>query len=143
LWGVGFHNFIIWNPPDLYFPPAVAVSLDGQRILSGGRDGHLFLWSRKSGRLLCQRSGAHAGGVRAVAFSGDGKRLVSCGNDGAVRWWAANGHAVTPRHQWHAWPALPGDRVAAMSALSADKTFSKVVVGDGDGNVFFLRVMRI
>jgi WD40 repeat protein len=128
LWGVGFHNFIIWNPPDLYFPPAVAVSLDGQRILSGGRDGHLFLWSRKSGRLLCQRSGAHAGGVRAVAFSGDGKRLVSCGNDGAVRWWAANGHAVTPRHQWHAWP---------------DKTFSKVVVGDGDGNVFFLRVMRI
>ena len=60
-----------------------------------------------------------------------------------VRWWAANGHAITAKHQWHAWPAQRGDKVSAMTAIAVDKTFTKVLAGDAGGNAYFLRAMRI
>ncbi len=65
---------------------AVAWSLDGTTLISGGSDGMLRWWDRQSGE--CLRAGrAHQGTVQQLQVSPDGSRLASCGDDGAINIW--------------------------------------------------------
>jgi serine/threonine protein kinase len=65
---------------------SVAVSRDGQRILSGGQDAKLRLWDLESGQLLQIMSG-HRGVIYSLAFSADGSRALSAGGDNMARLW--------------------------------------------------------
>jgi WD40 repeat protein len=68
----------------------LALSPDGTRLLSGGRnDGGDFtvrLWDVASGKQLACFEG-HTGYMRGVAFAPDGKRAVSVSQDGTIRLW--------------------------------------------------------
>ena len=65
---------------------AVAVTPDGQRIVSGGADGTVRVWDLASGRLEHTLQG-HSDWVVAVAVTPDGRRIVSGGHDKTVRVW--------------------------------------------------------
>jgi WD40 repeat protein len=63
---------------------AIAVSLDGQRIVSGGYDGTLRLWHLAEGES-CQ-VGEHESEITAVAFAPERKAIIS-GSRYALRFW--------------------------------------------------------
>jgi WD40 repeat protein/serine/threonine protein kinase len=63
---------------------SVAVSPDGQRLITGSADGTARVWDAKNGRALpllfqhdAEVTAGHDAGVRAVAISRDGKLLVT------------------------------------------------------------------
>jgi WD domain, G-beta repeat len=62
----------------------VAFSPDGTRIVSGGEDGSVRLWTLE-GKPAAEPFKGHEGQVNSVAFSPDGTRIVSGGLDGSVR----------------------------------------------------------
>ncbi|MHC4155436.1 MAG: protein kinase domain-containing protein, partial [Planctomycetota bacterium] len=64
----------------------VAVSPDGKRIVSAGRDKTIKLWDAATGAELMTLRG-HEGHVSSVSFSPDGERIVSCSEDKSVRVW--------------------------------------------------------
>ncbi len=67
----------------------IAVSPDGSRIASGGRDGVLRIWDANTGLPVAGPLTGHEGAVLGMAFSHDGLRIVSAGSDGHVRLWDA------------------------------------------------------
>jgi hypothetical protein len=89
----------------------VAVTPDGQQIVTGGGDGTAKLWDAASGELRCTLKG-HTGSILSGAVTPDGRRVVTGSEDGTTRLWDAisgrellvlNGHggsvwavAVTP-----------------------------------------------
>ncbi len=110
---------------------AVAVSGDGQRVVSGGSDGTVRVWDGASGqaRLTLRGHEADKGGrksVLAVAVSGDGQRVVSGGSDGTVRVWdGASGQArLTLR-----------DHEDLVQAVAVSGDGQRVVSGGSDGTV--------
>ncbi len=64
----------------------LAVSADGKRLVCGGADGVVTLWSVGEGRVLATFTG-HQGAVNAVAYTADGTGAVSGGADRTVRVW--------------------------------------------------------
>lgn len=65
---------------------AVAFSLDGRLLASGGKDGTIRIWDVSAAKLVRQLRG-HRGDVQAVAFSPDGRLFASGGEDRSVRLW--------------------------------------------------------
>ena len=65
---------------------ALAVTPDGNRLISGGDDQTVRVWDLASGRLQHTLHG-HTDSVRAVAVTPDGRRIVSGGTYDAVRVW--------------------------------------------------------
>ncbi len=65
---------------------SVALSGDGDLILSGGADRTLKLWEARTGRCLHTFEGDMPG-VTAVCLSGDAKLALSCGTDAALKLW--------------------------------------------------------
>lgn len=65
-----------------HYVRALALSPDGQLLVSGGEDKAVLLWDVTTQRLV-RRLGGHVREVRAVAFSPDGS-LVASGADSAV-----------------------------------------------------------
>jgi WD40 repeat protein len=80
---------------------AVAVSLDGKRLLTGSSDCTLRLWDPDTGECLRVLKG-HTGPVLAASLSPDGKRVLSGSLDSSVRLWDATTgkelHKYTPVH---------------------------------------------
>ena len=78
------------------WPMAMAVTPDGETLISAGGDDALLWWPARGEEpkpSLTVR--AHDGWIRAVALSPDGKLLASGGNDRVVRLWnAADGSPV-------------------------------------------------
>ena len=104
---------------------SVALSADGDRVVSGSDDGTVRVWEAASGECVRELRG-HTGWVRSVALSADGGRVVSGSDDGTVRVWeAASGKCVRE---------LRGlTRAVNSVALSADG--GRVVSGGTDGTV--------
>ena len=69
---------------------AMAVTLDGQHIISGAYDELVKVWSVATKSLVSTCHG-HTGGVYALAAMPDGQRFLSGGGDEAVRVWLLNG----------------------------------------------------
>jgi hypothetical protein len=67
---------------------SVAVTPDGQRIVTGDDGGTTRIWDAVSGRELLALKG-HAGLVESVAVTPDGRRLVTGSSDGTARIWEA------------------------------------------------------
>ena len=115
---------------------AVAVTPDGQHIISGGGlyDNLVKVWSVASKRLL-STCAKRTGTVRAVVVTPDGQRILSGGGafDKTVRVWLLDGTLENTfqlhRHEVNAVVALP-DNQHALSG-SWDSTVKLFNVNDG------------
>jgi WD40 repeat protein len=65
----------------------LALSADGQTLVSGGDDAQVRLWDGATGERLANLSG-HWEAVNTVAITPDGRTVISGGADGTVRFWA-------------------------------------------------------
>ncbi|MEH2254524.1 nSTAND1 domain-containing NTPase, partial [Nostoc sp.] len=83
-----------------YYVRSVAISGDGQTIVSGGRDGTVRLWNRQ-GLPLAEPLRGHENDVSSVAISSDGQTIVSGGSDGTVRLWNSQGLPLTEPLRGH------------------------------------------
>jgi WD40 repeat protein/energy-coupling factor transporter ATP-binding protein EcfA2 len=72
---------------------AVAISPDGQIIVSGSWDKTLRLWNPQ-GNPIEKPFRGHEGEITSVAFSGDGQTVASGSGDGTVRLWNLKGIAI-------------------------------------------------
>ncbi|QFS48795.1 caspase family protein [Nostoc sphaeroides] len=104
---------------------SVAISADGQTIVSGGSDGTVRLWNCQ-GLPLAEPLRGHKGGVSSVAISADGQMIVSGGSDRAVRLWNCQGLPLAE--------PLHGHKGGVYSvAMSGDGQM--IVSGGGNGTV--------
>jgi WD40 repeat protein len=104
---------------------AVAVSADGQTIVSGDRAGIVRLWD-SAGNPIRSPFGEHRGEILALAISTDGGTIVSGGQDGNIRLWDRSGQSIGS--------PVSGDQVAVRSlAISADG--GTIVSGSEDGKI--------
>jgi len=72
---------------------AIAVSLDGQKIIAGKGNGTVYLWD-KSGKQL-KTWAAHGNKVTAISFSKNGQTLATAGGeDGLARIWTVTGNKL-------------------------------------------------
>jgi WD40 repeat protein/serine/threonine protein kinase/DNA-directed RNA polymerase subunit RPC12/RpoP len=104
---------------------SVSISDDGARILTGGLDRTLRLWSSASGSLIKTLKG-HTDRVNAVDISGDGALAVSGSGDWTVRLWDVEAGESLTVMEGHSGPVN-------CVALSGDGAFA--VSGGGDGMV--------
>ncbi len=109
---------------------AVAVTRDGQHIISGSFDFLVKVWSVASKSLVSTCIG-HTDWVRAVAVTPNGQRILSCGNDQTVRVWLLNGTHQNTFKLHGSWVgsivALP-DNKHALAGSRAVKLFN---INDG------------
>lgn len=62
---------------------SLAISPDGNYVVSGGNDRALCLWTSE-GKMLCKLVEAHEKQIRCVTWSNDGSYVISCSNDKTV-----------------------------------------------------------
>ena len=111
---------------------ALAVTRDGQLIISGSRDKTVKVWSVATKSLVCTCAG-HTECVKAVAAMPDGQRILSGGEDYTVRVWILDGTCKSIfRHHACDVTALVAltDNQHALSA-SGDSTVKLFNVNDG------------
>jgi WD40 repeat protein/serine/threonine protein kinase len=102
---------------------AVAVSPDGERLVSASEDQTLRLWQAATGRAIAVARG-HTGTIRTVAFSPDDRVFASGGDDQSVRLWDAHTGTVIgvcSGHTGSVWAlAFSRDGKRLASAATAD-----------------------
>jgi WD40 repeat protein len=81
---MGRNARFVWTNPLIWGLSSVAISPDGKRILSGGADRCMRLWTI-DGRKIAEYP--HDTHVVKVAFCPDGRRALSGGWDGSVCLW--------------------------------------------------------
>ncbi|MDZ7955027.1 caspase family protein, partial [Nostoc sp. DedQUE09] len=104
---------------------SVAISPDGQTIVSGGEDGRVRLWNFQ-GQPLAEPFRSHHGGVSSVAISPDGQTIVSGGSDGRVRLWNFQGQLLAEPFRSH---------YGGVSSVAISPDGQTIVSGGGDGRV--------
>lgn len=109
------HEFTVWS---------VAVTQDGQRILSGGQDSTIRFWDIKNEKELHKFIG-HDGPVYGLVLMPDGKRLVSIADkDLAVKVWDLETKTLISS-------LAPNSAHVNAVAVSPDQRF--IVTGGDDG----------
>ncbi|MDJ0706581.1 MAG: serine/threonine-protein kinase, partial [Leptolyngbyaceae cyanobacterium MO_188.B28] len=73
---------------------AIALTPNGEVLVTGGADGALRLWDMTGGPTLCRRVSASPQSISTVAISPDGQSVVSGGWDGVVRLWRLEGQEL-------------------------------------------------
>ncbi len=68
---------------------ALAVSPDGTRIISGGKDRTVRLWDVKTGEMIAVKD-LHTGTIHAIAYQPGGKIVASASADSTIRLWDAS-----------------------------------------------------
>src|SRR6266571_5010018 len=68
---------------------SIALSPDGQRIVSGSNDRTIRVWNATTGGTEADPFTGHTDSVWSVAFSPDGQRIVSGSDDRTIRVWNA------------------------------------------------------
>jgi WD40 repeat protein len=92
---------------------AVAFSLDGSQLFTGGADGKLRVWQRARDEPVGQPVPLHREAIRAIVFTRDGQHFLTGGFDGIVQLWDAR--TLKP-----ASPALSHDGPVSSIAFSPD-----------------------
>ncbi|KAI4826881.1 hypothetical protein KUCAC02_030311 [Chaenocephalus aceratus] len=71
------------------FVNCVRFSPDGNRFVTAGADGQMFLYDGKDGNLISTLGGekAHKGGIYAISWSPDSSQLISASGDKTVKLW--------------------------------------------------------
>ncbi len=75
---------------------SVSFSPDGQRLITGCRDGHARVFDWESGELLLKEI-SHDGAVVDAAFTPDSNFIVTLGRDNQLRVWNANDGSLALR----------------------------------------------
>ncbi|WP_346294111.1 neuraminidase-like domain-containing protein [Sphaerothrix gracilis] len=104
---------------------SVAVSPDGQRIVSGSSDGTLRLWDR-DGNLIGQPFDNQGSTVFTVAFSPDGQTIASGSGDRTIRLWNLQGNPIGQPFQGHS---------STVRAVAFSPTEPRMISGSGDGTL--------
>jgi len=118
------HEFTVWS---------LAITPDGQKIISGGQDATIRLWDFKTGRELHKFVG-HDGPVYRLVVMPDGKKLVSIADkDLAVKVWDLEQYDLLSS-------LAPNSAHVTSLAVSPDKRF--IVTGGEDGKTRFWDVDR-
>jgi len=125
-----------------YAVVTLAVTLDGQHIISGSFDKLFKVWS-VAGKSLVSTCGGHTKGVRALAAMPDGHRILSGSEGSTVRVWLLAGtlentfelHTNVVASKTHTdLVALPDNQHALSSVYSVseyDSTITLFNVNDG------------
>ncbi len=102
---------------------SVAVSRDGQIIVSGNDEGKVQFWSPDTGKLIRTLSG-HSNWVQSIAISPDDETIASGSVDGTIKLWHRNGELKS---------TFTNPKPVYSLLWSPD---SKILAsGDGDGRV--------
>src|SRR5262249_55185883 len=96
---------------------ALAISADGQLLLSGGDDGQVVLWNLGT-RQIVQRFPCHERAIKRLPFTSK-RRIVSASDDNTVR----------------TWDTTSGAEVAQF-AIAADGRTINATAFSGDGRWF-------
>lgn len=104
---------------------SIAISADGQTVVSGGWDERVRLWTQ-TGEAIGAPFEGHSDEVHAVAISADGQRFASGGDDGTLRLWTRSGAVKGEPFEGHQ------GRVSSV-AMSADG--QTVLTSGEDGTV--------
>ena len=74
---------------------AIAVSANGEYLVSGSFSGTVSVWRIETGELIKGPLGGHIGWVTSLSFSPDGFHFASGSTDGTVQIWNLEGVSVT------------------------------------------------
>ena len=64
----------------------IALSEDGQFIVTGGSDSSVRVWSFQTGQIVAEGT-LHPSSITSVAFSADAKKIISADETGIVMVW--------------------------------------------------------
>ncbi|CAL1530211.1 unnamed protein product, partial [Lymnaea stagnalis] len=78
------------------FVNCVRYSPDGEKFISGGADGKLYIYDGKTSDLTGELGApkAHSGGIYSMCFSPDGKKLLTVSGDKTAKIWNIDGNSV-------------------------------------------------
>jgi WD40 repeat protein len=109
----------------------VAVTPDGERVITGSDDQTVTVWNLKSGAEE-QTLRGHQGGVWTVAVTPDGERAITGSGDQTVKVWNLKGDVIC---------AFTCEGRVFSLAVAPDGC--TVVAGDTGGIVYFLRLENL
>lgn len=106
----------------------VGVSPDGQRIVTGNRDGSISIWGPAGERLAGNIPG-HTKAIEEMDFTPDGRRLVTGSDDGTVLVWDLADPTAVPA------PAMLGQTGQIVWSVAVSPDGETVATASEDGTI--------